>query len=662
MKKILLVSPEAENEALWVTGEETCLQACTNFLPVGLATVAAMTPDTVQVDIWDELVHGRIDDHTQFREQYDLVGVTGYKAHLLRCRQVAAVFRKRGIPVAIGGPGVSGCPDAYRPHFDYLFIGEAEKTWPQFVRDWERGQAKREYRQIEKPDLADSPRPKWDSLLDVFPKYAMGCVQTTRGCPFDCEFCDVIYLFGRRSRHKPIPHIIEELRALYEQGKDTIMVCDDEFIGDPRYAKELCRELIKFNNSLPRPMSFSTQLTMNLSKDPELLELVADANFNLVFIGIETPNPESLKETGKFQNLRKDLVADVQKILAHGIAIRAGIIVGFDHDGPDIFDMQFDFIQRACLQSIAINMLKAPLETKLWTRLRQEGRVVSLAKITHLLGPSRSYTNILPKMMNRVELLRGYRWLQLQVHNWQTFGERIKGFVSLVKRVPRVKEEPLGFDEALAMCTAPDPGPEARRVIEDILRHTERVCPFMMRRVKIIIVQFRSYLETMAKLIPAVDLQIEREEAGSFPLELDPRTVPVPPGFREDFEKIFHRLYGRVYVNLTDKSQVPEALAEMFVDFLVAWGKDFERLEDYHLAYLEEICDRTCAKCNGQPPQEFVPVPVGTTALPNVKRTRLAEDILKTVEQEMMKLAHTALAADLPQARAPIRELNLVRP
>jgi radical SAM superfamily enzyme YgiQ (UPF0313 family) len=180
--------------------------------------------------------------------------------------------------------------------------------------------------------------------VEDFPLYANGCVQTTRGCPFDCEFCDVIYIYGRKPRHKPIDKVLDEIRVLQGYGMKTVFLCDDEFIGDPKYARELVERLIELNNSFPSPLSFRTQITMNVSKDAVLLEMMADANFDMFIIGIETPNQESLRETGKFQNIREDLVADIHKIFSAGIGIRPGMIVGFDHDGPDIFEMQYRFI------------------------------------------------------------------------------------------------------------------------------------------------------------------------------------------------------------------------------------------------------------------------------------------------------------------------------
>ena len=646
MKRILLVSPDSDNEGLWVSGEETAPVA-NNMIPIGLATIAALTPDDYQVDIWDELVHGAIDDQSVFEQSYDLVGITGFKVHLPRCREIARVFRRRGIPVAVGGPGVSGTPDAYRGDFDILFIGEAERTWRDFLRDWEAGRPLSEYRQIEKPDMAESPMPRWDAIRQDLSKYAMGCVQTTRGCPFDCEFCDVIYLFGRRSRHKPIERVLAEVRALESLGMRSIFFCDDEFIGNPQYAKSLLRELIPLNNSFERPLTYSTQLTMNLSRDDELLEMMADANFNLVFIGIESPNQKSLKETHKYQNIRRDLVADVHKILSYGIAIRSGIIVGFDNDDTDIFDIQYEFIQKACLPSTAINMLKAPLGTKLWSRLRQEGRVVSLVGLKDRLGHARSYTNIFPKQLSRVQLMRGYRSLLLRVNSWEAFTERAKHFVSLVQRRPRVKEDDLDLGDALRLCRAAGLSEEGMKHAAEILGHSNQVASFMNRRIKTVIVQFAKYFDTVSALIPQLDRQIAMEEGGNFPLVPDDRPITVPPSFRKAYDSIFPDMHRRVYLHLTDKSKLPAALTEVFVDFLVRWGSDFSDLEPHHVAFLTEICDRTSAKYNGRPPQEFVPGDVmdSGVVVPNPTKIRLGEDVLKSVEQELFKYMEAGSSA-----------------
>ena len=637
MKNILLISPASDNEALWVTGNEGP-EIKNNMVPLGLATLAGLTPEGFRVDIWDELVHGRIDDGTVFERSYDLVGITGFKAHLPRCRQLAEVFHRRSIPVAIGGPGVSGTPHHYRGYFDILFIGEAEKTWPRFLRDWQSGAYRSEYIQVDKPDLAESPLPDWRSIASDLAKYAFGCVQTTRGCPFDCEFCDVIYLFGRRPRHKPIKNVLEEVRVLKHLGMSDIFFNDDEFASDHSYTKELLRELIRLNDSFTEPLSFSTQVGIGVCKSEELLELLRDANFKLLFMGLETPNVESIKEANKNQNLRHDMVDAVHRILSHGIAVRAGIIVGFDHDDTDIFDIQYNFIQRAFLPSVTINMLKAPLATRLWARLRQEGRVVSLVDIKDRLGHPRSYTNIVPKLMTRVELMRGYRNLLERVFSWKSFSERMRGFISLVKRRPRYTEKPLRRDEVVAPAVALGIGPEGIRAIDDIMEYAERTAPFMLRRVKELVVQHSMYLQSVVRLLPQLDRQIEIESRGELKLDQDRHPILVTASIRKAYNKVFPDVMRYVCAHLRDANRLPEALVDVFVDFLVRCGDDLGHLEDFHRSILKEICDRACVKLNGRAHEVSGAdgEDVGSNAATAV---RLGDEVLKSVERELVKLS-----------------------
>jgi len=324
MSRILLVSPRFDSEYIRSAGGSVDPRRRRNLMvPLHMATVAALTPDDVEVDIYDESILDEIDVETKFASRYDLIGVTGYIAHLPRARQIASICRQWGVPVVIGGPGVTGSPDTCRGLFDVLLLGEAELTWPRFIREWQRGTHMKEYRQVDRPDLASSPPPRWHSVAPYMDRYLMGGVQTTRGCPYDCEFCDVIHLFGRKPRHKPIDCVIAEVAALERLGVRLIFMCDDDFIGDKKYTKELLRELIPVNNSFDQPLVFTTQLTITLAKDDELMALMADCNFSQVLVGVETPRAASLRETNKLQNLRGDLVTDVKKIQSYGISVRA---------------------------------------------------------------------------------------------------------------------------------------------------------------------------------------------------------------------------------------------------------------------------------------------------------------------------------------------------
>lgn len=638
IKNILLVSPWSDNEGLWVTGDETS-EVRNNFPPLGLATLAALTPaEGYRVMIWDELVHGMIDNDTDFGCDIDLMGVTGYKTHFRRCREVSEVFRKKGVMTAVGGPGVSGSPHDYRGHFDVLFINEAELTWPRFIKDWEEGRLKGEYRQIEKPGLEESPMPRWDSIAADMKKYAMGTVQTTRGCPFDCEFCDVVFLFGRRPRHKPIDRVLSEVKAMKEYGFRSVFFCDDEFSGDRAYAKELLRELVALNRGLDEPLTYSSQMSIAISNDEELLGLLADANFDLVFMGVESPNDESLRGANKVQNLRGDMVENIHRVLSYGIGIRAGIIVGFDNDRQDIFDRQYSFIQESCLTSIGINMLKAPLGTKLWSRLKREGRVVDMAR-NKGLGHSRTYTNIIPKNMSRVELLEGYKRLLERVYAWESFAKRVRGYVDLAAERTRKNLKRLSTEEeaALAAGLRSAAGPGNERLADELLKYTLENAPQLLKRVRTLFLQHAKYSRTIGALLPQLDRQIEREKAGEITLEPDCRSMPAPESFRKDFDKLLPEVYMHVYGSLNDRTKAAGALTEVFVDFLVRWGQEFEKLEEHHFAYIREISERTCSALNNGSRPDGGAISF-EEAQKEIKRTRLSDDIFKNIWVELSEL------------------------
>jgi radical SAM superfamily enzyme YgiQ (UPF0313 family) len=537
MKKILLITPDFNPEETKVKDHSSRFTIL-KFLPqkawmapLGLATVAALTPDDIEVDVWDEAVHGMISDDTDFNKGYDFVGVTGYINHLWRVRELGKIFRRRGIPIAVGGPGVSSAPEHYRNHFDVLFIGESEHVWPQFIADLKAGHYRPEYRQVAKPDMAHSPLPRWDKVATNMKHYLFGAVQTTRGCPFDCEFCDVIYIYGRQARHKSIDRVLEEVIAQERLGVERIFFCDDNFIGNPHYAKDLLRALIPLNNGFRRPIGFFTQITLNVAKDNELLELLADANFSGLFIGIETPNKASLVETNKPQNYKTDILADVKKIQSYGLPITAGMIVGFDHDDPTIFEHQLEFLQTACLVIPAVHMLKAPVGTKLWVRLHKEGRVLRFSEDLLISSSDiRAGTNIFPKLMTRRELMSGYLRLIEQVRDWRNFEARVKGMVSLIQRQPKVKLPSVPWKLKLGALKFVFFGldRQARRSAIRILLYTRRHAPFMTG--KVVGMLARQYIEAaeLPLLRESIEAQIRLESEEAFTLELSRRSFSYP--------------------------------------------------------------------------------------------------------------------------------------
>jgi len=641
VKNILLVSPYAKNEMLWVTGEEASLCEVLNiYPPLGLATVAGLTPeDGFHVQLWDEVVHGVIDEKTVFDREYHLVGVTGYGMHRPRAIELAQIFRKRGVLTCAGGPGASSAPKEYQAHFDVVFAGEVEVSWPQFLRDWQEGKAQPVYHQIDKPELDTSPLPRWDSIRSTMKHYHLGAVQTTRGCPYDCEFCDVIYLFGRRQRHKPVKTVIEEVKTMADFGYEWIFFCDDEFGGDRKYAKELLRALIAFNETLERPMYYSTQMCITASGDKEFCELLAAANFDMVFIGIESANPGSLKGANKLQNLRGNLLDNIHTLLRYGIGIRSGMIVGFDEDDTSIFQTTYDFLQKACLPSIGIYMLMAPLGTRLWMRLMHEGRVVSLARNRNL-GPARARTNIIPKSMTRLDLLRGYRWLLDHVYSWDAYAERICGFLSLAGQSPHRADKPIPKPDAKALVEKLGAVPEALPAAAKILDHAEQVAPHLMRRAKDLVVQFARYHVTIQETLRDLDVNIAREEAGEMILDRNIPIAPLPLTFKNELNRILPEVYRRLYANLQDRSRISLALTDVFVELLLRVGSSFEKFEQHHLTLLEELCDRHAAKYNGIPAVDFLPLSpeaelAAAQGMPNIKKLRVVDDIYKSVFQRI---------------------------
>ena len=322
----------------------------------------------------------------------------------------------------IGGPYASLCPEDLRGRCDVLFVDEAEETWPQFLRDYAAGAWQAEYVPAEKPDLTTAPTPRFD-LLKVDRYHAL-TVQFARGCPFTCEFCDIIVVYGRRPRAKSVPQVIAEVAECHRLGARQVFLVDDNFIGNKKLAKELLRAIAAWSEERGHPIHFNTEVTLNVAQDDELLALLRAAHFTTVFIGIESPRPASLVETHKTQNLRGDLVASVRKVQSYGIQVQAGMIVGFDHDDETIFDEQLRFIQEARIPVSMTGMLQAMPKTPLHARVTAEGRLIGESS-----GDQFVFSNILPRRMTRLELYRGYRELVTTLYDFRVFRRRALDFL-----------------------------------------------------------------------------------------------------------------------------------------------------------------------------------------------------------------------------------------
>ncbi|MCB2180472.1 MAG: B12-binding domain-containing radical SAM protein [Desulfobulbaceae bacterium] len=635
MKRILLIAPlplrfELTQDDVY---RNLPLSKVKSFiLPLHLATVAGLTPSAYEVVIWDEAVHGRISAENM-PEGYDLVGLTGYTAHLPRAAEVSKLFRQRGVMVVIGGAGISSLPQKYYNDFDVLFIGEAEQTWPQFLADWQQANYKKIYRQVRPVDLSKTPLPCWDSIKDDMESYMLAGVQTSRGCPFNCEFCDVSYLFGRKFRHKSVDQVLDELRALEKLGMRKVVVCDDNFAGNPAYTKNLLREMISLNNSFSMPMGFATEASINIAGDEQLLELLADANFVEIFVGIESPNKESLKEANKLQNFKSNLIGDIRKIQSYGMAVRGSLIVGFDHDHADIFDQHFQFVQESCLTVPSIRVLMAPPGTRLWKRMRKDGRLLKTEMEGRFFG-NPGTTNILPKNMSRPELLTGYLGLIGKVYDWHNFAVRIKGFVSNVSRKPRVPKGMKYYKRVLQFIyfTLTRMDGESRKVVLGIIMHTLKNAPFMLPRLTGFIIRQYGYAHR-PKLQESIEELIGLEKAGKVSLEIAEDEELLPQAFLEFYENLFAEIYQKVSTELKDKNSVEETVIDIFSTYLQHNRLTLDNNESILLTELKSLADEVIGAKNSSSAKmgkEGTGGPTGTGL------AGLDDRVLKAVEQELL--------------------------
>ena len=415
--KIYLVAPK-NPESFWTFDRilPSLRKRCV-FPNLALPTVAALTPPGHEVVLCDENV-----EPIDFDTDADIVGITGYVVHRTRMFEIADEFRRRGKLVVAGGPFATLCPEDLRGRVDVLFVGETEYTWPRFLQDHAAGRWQGEYRQDDKPSMLDSPAPRFD-LLKV-DRYRTLTIQFARGCPYSCDFCDIIVMYGRRPRTKSVPQVLTEVSAIHRLGVTNIFVVDDNFIGNKREAKALLAALAEWQRQRDYPLEFMTEVSLNVAQDDELLALMKAAHFATVFVGIESPRAASLVESKKAQNMREDILTAVHRIQAAGIQVMAGMIVGFDSDDARIFDEQFRFIQDARIPISMTGMLNAMPRTPLHARLKQAGRLIAES-----VGDQFVFTNIVPQGMSRLELYEGYRRLLRRLYAYRNYRRRSMAFL-----------------------------------------------------------------------------------------------------------------------------------------------------------------------------------------------------------------------------------------
>jgi radical SAM superfamily enzyme YgiQ (UPF0313 family) len=423
-RRVYLVAPR-HPESFWsLSGTVDLLGARTLMPSSALATLIALTPDDVGVEylLGDENL-AQLD----LDVGCDLVAITGATLHAPRIFELCRAFRDRGVPVALGGPFATLQADRCQGLADHHFIGEAERTWPRFLREWIAGTAAAVYTQDEFVDLEESPAPDW-SLIEPG-DYLSISVQTSRGCPNRCDFCDVIKYVGRKYRTKPVDHVLAEVRAAHALGARSVFFSDDNFLGNKAYTAELLARLVEWNRRQPRPLAFSTQITVKVADDEQLLRLFADALFSVLFIGVETPRRDCLAEVHKAHNLSRPLDERLRAISRVGIVPFLGLIVGFDGDDPAAFDDMYEFVDSTASPIVGISLLNAPRHTPLYERLEREGRLVG----EDFSGEWQLETNIVPKQMSRAELHRRYWELFARLYEPEPFDGRLQRWLTQVE-------------------------------------------------------------------------------------------------------------------------------------------------------------------------------------------------------------------------------------
>ena len=581
------------------------LFAKTLFAPHAVAAVAALTPTEHEVEIHDEYTRGPVDQVIQ-NNVYNIIGISVTSNQQKRSLRIARFCREINTSalIVMGGIGVEHFIHKEMTDIDVIFHGEAEETWPKFLEDYETGSWLRVYRNYTKPDMSQTPAPRWELLKQDLPSYTSALLQTTRGCPFDCSFCDVIYTFGRKLRSKTIPQVLEEIRRLHALGVKMIFIADDNFAGDKQYTKALLREMIPLNNSFKAPIDFITQIDITIAQDEELLTLLADCNFQAVMIGIESVNEESLKDFNKQQNMRFPIRESVMKIQSFGIIVLAHMIIGADSDDSSVFKKTSDFIAHANIVHHLCHPLAAPPGTKMWYDLKRQGRIV-LTEQDEINDKLDIISNIIPKQMSRVELFEGLAQYWEHIYDPREFTQRALSFLDGINYKPKVKEAGISSLWTLRkmlwrlftffMFEVEKPH---KKAFFTILRATKRKGMYLLPK---IIYLYTSYLVDHNRSLH--DARVARthaqwEKDNPEKIIVDDTTIPISESFREHSTALFKAAYQKARPRVSSKETLYNVVIAAMVDFNDRFGKNFEGYDEHQGELVQLTCDRVMNQFN----------------------------------------------------------------
>ncbi|MBN2373029.1 B12-binding domain-containing radical SAM protein [bacterium] len=423
-KQVLLVYPEIPPTYWSFKYALSFIRKKVSLPPLGLLTIAAMLPDNYEPELIDMNFMPLTDEMIS---QADLVFASAMIVQKDSLACLAKRCKSAGVPIVAGGPYPTSFYDRIED-VDYFVLNEAELTLHRFLNDYEKGHARHIYMDKGKPDITKSPAPRFD--LVKMRHYGSMALQYSRGCPFNCEFCDIIEMFGHKPRTKTNQQIINELDMLYNnEWRGSVFIVDDNFIGNKHKVKQLLPEIANWQRQRNYPFDLFTEASINLAADVELLDLMSEAGFNMVFIGIETPVEDTLLKAGKKQNIKHDMLDSIIKIQNKGIEVTGGFIVGFDTDPPDIFDRQIKFIQESGIGLAMVGLLTALPNTQLYRRLEKEGRLLqdSSGNNTHDLQ-----VNFRPNM-DLNTLINGYKFIIKSIYDPKTYFDRCLVFLRNIK-------------------------------------------------------------------------------------------------------------------------------------------------------------------------------------------------------------------------------------